>query len=110
MEITEEMRRAVYVADCDRLGHQFELTAMHIFQPESGGMRLAEGDEQLPHITCRRCPKVWLVVPVEGWDYDDAERQLYGMLRADVAVAQDIVRKRGRRDERRRARDEPRQT
>lgn len=108
-DVTEEMRRAVYAADCERKGHEFVMdTALRSEPTPNPNHPLGHprtivsgpSDDQLPYIRCRRCPQVWLVIEDPGEDYGDAERRLYGALRADGPLARRIVRWRGRREER----------
>lgn len=68
MEITPEMRAAVYEQDCGRLGHLPSLDNALRFIGE-GGTQIGGPVEQQAHITCRRCGKVWLVVEEPGQDY-----------------------------------------
>lgn len=99
MEITEEMRRAVYMADCDEMGHQPDYSGAATFEGRRIAVR-APDELQLPHITCVRCKRVWVVMPTPGWSYEDAERALYAVLRADTGTARDITRNRGKREQR----------
>lgn len=112
MELTDEVRRAVRAEECERLGgHDIDTGAAFAWsaaysmqsvasQPAQAVQNLADTDEQLPHLVCRRCGRTWLVVPLEGADYDDAERALYGLLRGDTELARRIVRTRTRRQRR----------
>lgn len=73
--VTEEMRRAVYLDDCKRLGHAWTTQAM--LRPENvpGWARteLRGPDGQLPHVACSRCGVAALVVADDmGSNYDDA--------------------------------------
>lgn len=80
IEVTEEMRRAVYEADCQRLGHLFNLRNAMGIVDEINGTPAADvrgpNPETLPHLSCNRCPKVWLVIEQPGEDYADAVVQL----------------------------------
>jgi hypothetical protein len=104
MEITPEIRRAVYEADCEQLGHRLTFEDVSRSSETGDGgfvLRLAAQDHyRLPHIRCARCGSVWIVHPVRGVDYDDAERQIYGLLRADTEPAREVTRLRGKREER----------
>lgn len=70
--VTPEMRRAVYAADCEQLGHQPD------FQNALGGswghyMAIGGPDEQtMPHVKCARCGVVWLLWPTEFASYEEA--------------------------------------
>jgi hypothetical protein len=100
MEVTEEIRRAVYEQECAEDGHQLHmLNAVTSTDPERAHLKSPD-ENRLPYISCRRCGRVWIVMPVEGWTYDDAERALYGRLRADDELARRIVRQRGARERR----------
>lgn len=105
MEITDEMRRAVHEDDCARSGHQIETGGL--FQPgalDADRMRLGSPDElKLPHITCARCGRFWIVLPANGRNYDDAERAVYGVMRGDSSLGREIIRNRALR----KARDRP---
>lgn len=91
MEITEEVRRAVYAQDCALFGHQIDQA--HAVTSRNGPATVGSSDPtKLPHLTCRRCRRVWLVVPGEGWDYEAAEADLYGVLRPDSGLARQITR------------------
>ena len=98
MEITEEMRRVVHLEDCEELGHQLDYSAARTKRPGGPGVDVEATDSlHLPHITCTRCGLVWIVLPQPGWGYDDAERAVYGLLRAEAPIARSIARNRGRR-------------
>lgn len=67
MEVTPEMRAAVYEQDCREKGHLLAYeNAMQLYG--SSGQVMGP-DGQQAHITCRRCPKVWLVVEEPGENY-----------------------------------------
>lgn len=80
MEITEEMRRAVLGAECDKLGHVPDISQAISNNPSEVGentIRIrAEDADSIPHISCKRCRKVWLIVEDPGDDYDTAEAAL----------------------------------
>lgn len=69
MEVTPEMRAAVYEQDCREKGHLLAYENALRFDSADGGARVLGPDGQQAHITCRRCPKVWLVVEEPGEDY-----------------------------------------
>lgn len=75
IEVTEEMRQAVYQADCDAHGHMFDLVDVlgQTDRLSPAGLPLpalrARDATQLPHLSCRRCRKVWLVIDEPGGDY-----------------------------------------
>lgn len=73
MDVTEEMRAAVYTADCDRLGHIPDISQAISNDPGVNMIRIrAEDPSMLPHISCRRCGRVWLIAEESGQGYDDA--------------------------------------
>jgi hypothetical protein len=118
IEVTDEIRRAVWAEECQRIGgHDIDTgaafawsaaySAQSVASQATGQavQNLADTDEQLPHLACRRCGRTWLVVPLEGIDYDDAERALYALLQGDSQLAKRIVRHRSRRERRRAERE-----
>ncbi|MGD9989318.1 hypothetical protein [Pseudonocardia sp.] len=76
IEVTDEMRQAVYEADCEAKGH------IHVFdkmlQRTDGPANVVSGPDEatMPHVRCQRCPKVWLLIDDPGNDYDDAVAKL----------------------------------
>lgn len=81
IEVTEEMRRAVYAQDCKGSGHLFDtasavgVTDEVLPENPSGAPTIvlrAPDPSQLPHLLCRRCGQVWLVLDEPGYGYDDA--------------------------------------
>lgn len=103
VDVTDEMRRAVYDADCDRRGHVPDISQLisndpTVFPDENTIRIRAEDPDTVPHLFCKRCGKVWLVVD-PAVDYDAAEvalndklqpkyhRQLRKQRRKDAAAA-----------------------
>lgn len=82
MEVTEEMRRAVYAADCEAQGHMWD-TSRLIGQTDDpllgdgvpATVVRAPDPDQLPHLACRRCDLVWLLMDEPGHGYDAALAQ-----------------------------------
>lgn len=80
MEVTEEMRAAVLAAECDRHGHLIDIDEAISADPDLGDpnehtvtIRSREADT-IPHIRCKRCPTVWLIVQgAAGYDAAEAE-------------------------------------
>lgn len=109
MELTDEIRQAVHTEDCERLGHQFDFTnTMAPDMTKAGRIKHRLGatdDLKLPYVECTRCERVWIIVPEDSFGYEDAERNLYKDLDPESKLAKDIVRLRGRRDDRDRPRD-----
>jgi hypothetical protein len=89
-EITPELRRAVYEADCEEMGHQID--ANPIMRPIPGGGIIPADSTVMPSVTCHRCKKFWIVIPISGANYLQAERQFYEMLKADGPLAKMITR------------------
>lgn len=84
MEITEEQRVAVLVQACAEQGHLIDIDEAISDDPGISdhmptiNVRARDGDS-LPHLRCRRCPMVWLVMPgIAG--YDAAEQALNDLL------------------------------
>lgn len=79
MDVTDEMRRAVYAADCDQLGHLMDISQAISNNPDEHGINTirvrAEDSDTVPHLLCKRCSQVWLIVD-PGVDYDTAEAAL----------------------------------
>jgi hypothetical protein len=70
VEVTPEMRRAVYEQDCRDRGHL--LAYENAMQLSGSGGQVIGPNGQQAHIECRRCGKVWLVVEEPGEDYTAA--------------------------------------
>lgn len=87
IEVTEEMRRAVYTADCEAQGHIMDIsnavgvTRAHGVAGTYAPDVLGPDDETLPHLSCRRCGRVWLVIDESGVDYPDAVSKLTAKVR-----------------------------
>lgn len=77
IQVTEEMRQAVYAADCVAKGHIPQLNVVQAVVADDGVSRLdIYGGDQIANVTCQRCGKVWLVVEDPGVTYDDAVARL----------------------------------
>lgn len=81
VEVTEEVRRAVYAADCEDFGHVWDMSNVlggtdeaNPKDPRGVPMTVlrARDPELMPHISCQRCGRVWLVIDEPGDTYDDA--------------------------------------
>lgn len=75
IEITDEMRKAVYAADCLAQGHVFNFGSVVSSGANNGNTTIdvqAPDPDEMPHLTCYRCGKVWLVMEEPGDGYDDA--------------------------------------
>lgn len=101
IEVTDEMRRAVYADDCKRLGHEIDARNALRFGTTSGyGPELAGPDTAtLPHLVCARCGKTWLVAEEPGDDYADAEQKHRARLRDEEKAAFDQRASARRRDQ-----------
>jgi hypothetical protein len=74
------VRAAILVEECDKSGHIYDYTNM-LYSSENGGTTDtlgAQDPSKLPHITCKRCPKVWFVVEAPGDSYERALGHLRG--------------------------------
>jgi hypothetical protein len=81
--VTDEMRRAVYDADCDALGHVPDISQAISSDPIGRVTRIrSEDPDSLPHIFCRRCGKVWLILE-PAVSYDAAEANLNDRLKPE---------------------------
>lgn len=86
IQVTPEMRKAVYEDDCNRLGHIFHLGNAFGTNPNGSGAVLAGPENEFPQLTCSRCSKVWIIDDEPGDDYDDAETKLQGRLNPNDAL------------------------
>lgn len=99
MEITPEVRRAVLIEECRRLGHQVDLDQTLDWR-DGGGQDLINDPEadRLLRLQCRRCEMVLaIVIPTHGYDYESAEATVYAMLRPEHPLAKRIARLQGKR-------------
>lgn len=82
MDLTPE-ERTVLAGLCARMGgHQFDLS--ELITPGPDGMTVdirAHDEDSLPHVSCRRCGRVWLFV-AEGETYEAAEAALNAQAKA----------------------------
>lgn len=69
LEVTDEMRKAVYEADCAAQGHIPNYNNIFL----NGSPAPGTPEDVLPHIFCIRCRKVWLVIDEPADDYESAE-------------------------------------
>lgn len=74
MAVTDEQRREARDLDCAELGHI--LTFDNALRLDGRAGRVAGPDGKQPHIDCRRCMKVWLVIEEPGNDYPSAAAAL----------------------------------
>ena len=80
--VTDEMRQAVHEEDCGRLGHDLALDDAFQFIPGSLSPRLGARDAKtIPHMRCRRCGHVFLILEDGGSDYAEAEAKFKARLK-----------------------------
>jgi hypothetical protein len=91
IEITDEMRAAVLAEMCAAQGHVYSLTSAVDVGPS--GSTIKAKDDRLPHISCARCGRVWLVQEESFASYDEAEQQMYDKLK-DPAPIEELREKR----------------
>jgi len=82
VNITDEMRAAVHDEDCSNLGHDMSLdTAFLIMDTVPRAQFGSRDPDKMPHLSCLRCGRVWLVIEDAGASYADAEAKLTGRLK-----------------------------
>lgn len=85
--LTDDMRAAVHAEDCERLGHDFAFDAAFQSDPHTSRPSLDSRDAgKMPHLSCRRCGSVWLIIEDAGSSYADAESRLARRLKDPRAV------------------------
>jgi hypothetical protein len=96
-EVTDEMRKAVYEADCAAKGHILDITPA--FGAPSGSSNTVRGPDEntAPYLACRRCDKVWLVIEEPGNSYEEAETSLLDQLKATTPWSKRIKERKDRR-------------
>jgi hypothetical protein len=111
--ITPQIRQLVLDLECERLGHQvnpYDALAGDATNLAKLGTPGADDDLKLPHMSCARCGYTWIVIPVGGPSYEDAERVVWNQLDMTTQFARKVLRDRSQRLERDRPpkdRDEP---
>lgn len=84
MEITEEQRAAVLAQMCAEQGHLIDIDEAISDDPDIDehqptiNVRARDADS-VPHLRCKRCPTVWLVMPGAP-SYEAAEQELNDQL------------------------------
>ncbi len=82
IEITDEMRQAVYAELCETDGHALSLRETFVFDDAHQKQLVGSPDEtKMPNISCTRCERTWLVLSEAGIGYEDAEEKLRGRLK-----------------------------
>lgn len=100
MEITDEMRKVVREELCRENGHQLRFNNLldHTYSAFISGQ---ERDD-LPHVTCTVCPRVWVLVEEDSaTTYDEAEAKLQSRLKATDDLSKlitEIRNKRGKKN------------
>jgi hypothetical protein len=79
--VTDEMRQAVYQADCDNNGHILAIenaigNNLDVHPDKHIQTVMGPDTDTLPHLYCRRCGKVWLVIEDSGANYTEAVTKL----------------------------------
>lgn len=106
IEVTPELRAAVYAADCQEQGHIFDVMVANGPSSDPDVLHGRPGSDgvpdTLPHLLCRRCRRTWLILAdAPGAGYDDAEQRLMARLPPRDAL---VTRASVQRSERRRRR------
>jgi hypothetical protein len=108
IEVTEEMRRAVYGADCKEHGHIISIENLinndNSLNPNENVSSLgvvSKVEGTLPHVFCKRCHKVWLVIDEPGDSYDDVEEKVLNRLKTNDPGRKRLEQLKARRKERR---------
>ncbi len=82
LEVTDEMRQAVYAELCETDGHALSLQQAFVFDVDHQNQTVGSPDEtKMPNIYCTRCKRTWLVLIEPGTSYEDAEEKLRGKLK-----------------------------
>ena len=79
IEVTDEMRKAVYEADCKVHGHVFDFGRVVSSGADNGDHMIdvqSPDPDEMPNLSCYRCRKVWLVIEVPADNYDAAVENL----------------------------------
>lgn len=96
--VTPEMRQAVYDDDCKRLGHLFNVKVDAAPTADPNLLR-AWTDLEVPHVLCKRCQRVWLIVATApGKSYPDAEVEVQKALKPGDNFNDRITEIRDRRE------------
>lgn len=80
--INQAVRRAVYLVTCEEQGHDYDLGNLlrtgDTPNPNKQDsfpnteVEAVDSDNKLPHLVCRRCGLVWILIDEPGFGYDDA--------------------------------------
>jgi len=82
VNITDEMRAAVHDEDCSNLGHDINLeTAFMVSDTVPRAQFGSRDPNKMPHLSCLRCGRVWLVLEDAGTSYAEAEAKFTGRLK-----------------------------
>lgn len=96
VEITDEMRAAVFAAECERRGHVPDIDEAisndPTVYPDENTIRIrADTPGLIPHIRCRRCGHVWLIIDDPGQGYDHAVAKLQARLHDPESIIPEPV-------------------
>lgn len=102
VELTDEIRQAAREEECERLGHDLDVsTAITGDGNTTGPPRMTVGSSRNPdhgpHLSCRRCGRAWMVIEIGVVGYDAAEADLIGRLPAGDPIAEQAKKRRDRR-------------
>ncbi len=93
LEVTDEMRKAVFAELCETQGHALSMAEALRTGDDNRFTVTSSDPNKLPHITCTRCGIAWVVVNEAGTSYEDAEEKLRGRLK-DTKDIDDMRKKR----------------
>lgn len=105
IEVTPEMRAAVYEADCAAYGHMWDTSNMlgstdEVLPESVSGLPTtvvrAKDGALMPHLGCQRCSKVWLVFDEPGDNYEDAVARALNRVGGDQTTPDDAFKPRRR--------------
>lgn len=87
MDVTPEMRKAVYEADCAEHGHILDtrqaISNSPLNNPDiNAPVVRSDNPFKMPHILCQRCRMVWLVMEEGKESYESALENLNSQLLA----------------------------
>ena len=99
IEVTDEMRAAVIAELCANQGHTLLINAQN---QSIGEILYGTEPDELPHIKCSRCGKVWVMSPIPRDNYDTAESALLEYLTPENEVRSYVLGMRERRNRGRR--------
>jgi hypothetical protein len=97
IELTDEIRKAVWDEFCQENGHQLNFSYM-VGRMNGQSVQIEQTDEGLlPHIFCERCGRVWIVIDESYPDYETAEDAMFTRMKVADAGRKRIQAIRDRR-------------